>query len=79
MSSSYGSHGVFMNPRDSPFNNPKPIVHLPESLADSVAEAAKPYPIPEGKKYEYGTAGVGETGLVFETAERLMSCQSSSA
>ena len=44
--------------RDSPFNHPKPFVRLPEKLSTAIVEAAKPYPIPEGRKYEYGTAGV---------------------
>ena len=52
--SSYG----FMSARDSPFNQPKPVVHLDQKLLDAITEAADPYPIPPGKKYEYGTAGV---------------------
>lgn len=46
------------NPRDSVFNQPKPVVHLPQDLLQSITKAVQPYPIPEGKKYEYGTAGV---------------------
>ena len=44
--------------RESIFNTPKPKVTLAEDLLGKIAAAAKPYPIPEGRKYEYGTAGV---------------------
>ncbi|KAK5531966.1 Phosphoacetylglucosamine Mutase [Vermiconidia calcicola] len=45
------------NPRESVFNQPKPVVHLPHELLDAVTKSVEPYPIPEGRKYEYGTAG----------------------
>ena len=56
--SDYDDRSELMYQRDSPFNHPKPIVQLPEELSTGIIEAAKPYPIPEGRKYEYGTAGV---------------------
>ena len=49
------------NPRESVFNQPKPKVYITKDLAARITEAVKPYPIPEGRKYEYGTAGVSIT------------------
>ena len=46
------------NPNESVFNQPKPKVFLTDLLMSKIVNAAKPYPIPEGQKYEYGTAGV---------------------
>lgn len=40
------------------FNQPKPAVHLSEDLIEAINKGAEPYPIPEGKEYGYGTAGV---------------------
>ena len=40
------------------FNQPKANVRLPEDLISAINAAAEPYPIPEGKEYGYGTAGV---------------------
>jgi len=52
---------AYTNPRDSVFNQPKPVVHLPGDLLDAIAKGAEPYEIPAGRKYEYGTAGVSES------------------
>jgi hypothetical protein len=46
------------NPRESVFNQPKPKVYITKDLAARIIKAVEPYPIPEGRKYEYGTAGV---------------------
>lgn len=48
----------FSNPRESVFNQPKPVVHLHPDLLAAITKGAEPYPIPQGKKYQYGTAGV---------------------
>lgn len=45
----------------SVFNQPKPVVNLESSLLDAITAGVEPYPIPEGRKYEYGTAGVSTT------------------
>ncbi|KAK5029815.1 Phosphoacetylglucosamine Mutase [Exophiala sideris] len=47
----------YSNPRESVFNQPKPVVTLPNDLLDAVTKNVEPYPIPEGRRYEYGTAG----------------------
>lgn len=49
---------AYTNPRESVFNQPKPVVHLPRDLLDAIVKGVEPYPIPAGRKYEYGTAGV---------------------
>lgn len=41
------------------FNQPKATVSLPEDLVEAINAGAGPYPIPDGKEYGYGTAGVG--------------------
>lgn len=51
---------AYTNPRDSVFNQPKPVVHLPQDLLGAITKGAEPYEIPAGRKYEYGTAGVSE-------------------
>jgi hypothetical protein len=33
-------------------------VPLRNELMDAIVKAVEPYPIPEGKRYQYGTAGV---------------------
>jgi hypothetical protein len=33
-------------------------IELSDQLKDGIIKAVEPYPIPEGKKYQYGTAGV---------------------
>jgi hypothetical protein len=43
------------------FNQPKAAVRLPNDLIEAINKAAEPFPIPEGKEYGYGTAGVRET------------------
>lgn len=48
-----------MSGSTSVFNQPKPVVTLDPKLLEAITNAAEPYPIPEGRKYEYGTAGVG--------------------
>jgi hypothetical protein len=40
------------------FNQPKTKVQLPEDLIKAINAGAEAYPIPEGKEYGYGTAGV---------------------
>ena len=42
----------------SVFNQPKPVVKLDQALVDAINAGIRPYPIPDGRKYEYGTAGV---------------------
>ncbi|KIV94876.1 hypothetical protein PV10_02597 [Exophiala mesophila] len=48
---------AYSNPRDSVFNKPKPVVTLPAGILDGITQSAQPYPIPQGRKFEYGTAG----------------------
>lgn len=48
----------YPDPRDSVLNKPKPVIHLDNGFLDRIVKAAEPYPIPEGVKYSYGTAGV---------------------
>lgn len=45
----------------SPFNKPRPTISLPIALKKAIGEGAAPYPLPEGRKFEYGTAGVSHT------------------
>lgn len=47
-----------MSGSTSVFNQPKPVVTLDPSLLDAITAGVQPYPVPEGRKYEYGTAGV---------------------
>lgn len=47
-----------MSGLDSPLNKPKPVVSIGKSMLDAITAAVQPYPVPEGRKYEYGTAGV---------------------
>ncbi|OAP56507.1 hypothetical protein AYL99_09686 [Fonsecaea erecta] len=47
----------YQDPRDSVLNKPKPVIHLPKDLLDRITKGAEPYPILQGRKYEYGTAG----------------------
>lgn len=53
------------NPRESVFNQPKPKVYITKDLAARITKAADPYPIPEGRKYEYGTAGVSVSITIY--------------
>lgn len=46
---------------DSIFNQPKPIVTIPDEVKDALVQNAAPYPLPEGKRFQYGTAGVSQT------------------
>ncbi|KAJ9610674.1 Phosphoacetylglucosamine Mutase [Cladophialophora chaetospira] len=48
---------TFSDPRDSVLNKPKPVIHLDKAFLDRITKGVEPYPIQEGKKYEYGTAG----------------------
>lgn len=43
---------------ESVFNQPKPKVFITKELTTKITAAVEPYPIPEGRIYEYGTAGV---------------------
>ena len=54
---------AYTNPRESVFNQPKPVVRLHADLLNAIAQGAEPYPIPSGRKYEYGTAGVSPADL----------------
>lgn len=45
------------------FNQPKAAVKLPEDLIAAINKGAEPYPIPEGKEYGYGTAGVSRSRI----------------
>lgn len=44
---------------DSIFNHPKLIVTIPDEVKNALVKNASPYPLPSGKKFQYGTAGVG--------------------
>ena len=52
------AHLANMSSSTSVFNQPKPVVKLEQALLDSITTGVQPYPIPEGRKYGYGTAGV---------------------
>lgn len=54
---------------DSILNKPKPVVSLDQSLLDGVVAATTPYPIPQGRKYEYGTAGVSKSRDIFSNKD----------
>ena len=47
-----------MSGSQSVFNQPKPVITLDKSLIDAINAGVQAYPIPEGRKYGYGTAGV---------------------
>lgn len=47
-----------MSGSTSVFNQPKPVVTLESSLLDKITAGAQPYPLPDGRKFGYGTAGV---------------------
>lgn len=49
-----------MSGSTSVFNQPKPVVKLDQGLLDAINAGIQPYPLPEGRKYGYGTAGVGQ-------------------
>ncbi len=40
------------------FNQERQFVTLPDELKQALVQGAEPYPVPDGKQYEYGTAGV---------------------
>ena len=44
--------------RGTIFNKERQLVSLPDGLKQGLVQGCEPYPIPEGKHYEYGTAGV---------------------
>lgn len=56
--------------RGTLYNQPKQKVTLPEDLAQALVRNAEPYPIPQGKKYEYGTAGVCSFPSMKDSADR---------
>lgn len=60
------------NPRESVFNQPKPKVYITKDLAARITKAVEPYPIPEGRKYEYGTAGVSFSATQFSLILLIM-------
>jgi hypothetical protein len=43
---------------DSIFNQPKPTVTVPDEVKNALVQGAAPFPLPAGKKFQYGTAGV---------------------
>jgi hypothetical protein len=43
---------------DSIFNQPKPTVTVSDEIKSAVVENAAPFPLPSGRKFQYGTAGV---------------------
>lgn len=47
-----------MSGSTSVFNQPKPVVTLDQATLDAINTGIKPYPIPDGRVYGYGTAGV---------------------
>ena len=53
-----------MSGNTSVFNQPKPVVTLDRALINSIDEGVKPYPIPEGRTYGYGTAGVSSSDVL---------------
>lgn len=50
-----------MSGSTSVFNQPKPVVKLEQALLDAINAGIAPYPIPDGRKYGYGTAGVSRS------------------
>jgi hypothetical protein len=55
---------------DSIFNQPKPVVTIPDEVKNALVRNAAPYPLPEGKRFQYGTAGVSSSIIAEEqTAE----------
>ena len=46
------------------FNKERQFVTLPDELKQALVQGAEPYPIPENKHYEYGTAGVRHNFVV---------------
>ena len=61
---------AYSNPRDSVFNKPKPVVTLPAEILDGITQSAQPYPIPQGRKFEYGTAGVSSASFFSSLTSR---------
>ena len=51
----------------------------PDPLRDAILEAVKPYPIPQGRVYEYGTAGVSRSSNPSRTATLTLCFYFSSA
>lgn len=51
---------------DSIFNQPKPIVTIPDEVKNTLVQNGAPYPLPEGKKFQYGTAGVSLSIIIKE-------------
>lgn len=47
-----------MSGSTSVFNQPRPVVSLDKKLLDAINAGVQPYPIPDGRVYGYGTAGV---------------------
>jgi hypothetical protein len=46
---------------DSIFNQPKLVVTIPDEVKNALIQNAAPYPLPEGKRFQYGTAGVSSS------------------
>jgi len=51
---------------DSIFNQPKPVVAIADEVKNALVKNAAPYPLPEGKRFQYGTAGVSSSIMVEE-------------
>lgn len=49
-----------MSGSTSVFNQPKPVVSLDQAQLEAINAGVQPYPIPEGRVYGYGTAGVSQ-------------------
>lgn len=47
-----------MSGAQSILNQPKPVVTLDQKVIDAINAGVEPYPIPDDRKYGYGTAGV---------------------
>lgn len=52
-----------MSAATSVFNQPKPVVSLDPALLEAINSGIRPYPIPSGRVYGYGTAGVSKQSL----------------
>lgn len=65
---------AYPNPRDSVFNQPKPVVRLDKGILEDIAKGASLYPIPAGRKFEYGTAGVSQSETIYLRLQLLTIC-----
>lgn len=56
-----------MSGLNSVFNQPKPVVSLDKALIEAIDSGVQPYPIPAGRVYGYGTAGVSYYPFQYST------------